>query len=343
MFSRFSYPALTLVCLALPAGSANASSEAVAAFYARNPMEMVIGYPPGGSNDSYARIVASRIGKYVPGEPKVIVRNMPGAGSLTAANHLFTTAPQNGSVLGAVSQGIPLQARLGHPQARYNPSEFNWVGRMSPSSNVTMVWHASKAFTFEDSRKMEITLGATGAGSTVSLYPSVMNEILGTKFKIIMGYKGSPDAMLAMERGEVESHSTTWELVKSIRPDWLKEGKIRILVQHGLTRNAELPNVPTSIELTKDPKDKDVMKVIMSAAEVGKSYFTTPNVPAERVEALRRAFDKMIIDKDFIEDVKRIRGEIGPLKGEELQKMIADLDDISPDVIARVKAVYNEK
>jgi tripartite-type tricarboxylate transporter receptor subunit TctC len=206
-----------------------------------------------------------------------------------------------------------------------------------------MVWHASKAFTFEDSRKMEITLGATGAGSTVSLYPSVMNEILGTKFKIIMGYKGSPDAMLAMERGEVESHSTTWELVKSIRPDWLKEGKIRILVQHGLTRNAELPNVPTSIELTKDPKDKDVMKVIMSAAEVGKSYFTTPNVPAERVEALRRAFDKMIIDKDFIEDVKRIRGEIGPLKGEELQKMIADLDDISPDVIARVKAVYNEK
>jgi hypothetical protein len=259
---------------------------------------------------------------------------MPGAGSLLAANHLFTSSTKDGTTLGAVSQGIPLQGRLGHPQARYVASKFNWLGRIAPSGNVTMVWHTSKARSFDDALKSEIVLGATGAGSTVALYPSVMNEILKTKFKIVMGYK---------ERGEVEGHSTTWDVVKAVQPGWIKEGKLRFLVQHALTRNPDLADVPTSVELAKNETDRALMRTIMSSAEVGKAYFTTPGVPPERVTALRRAFDSMLKDPQFIDGLHKLGGDLVPMTGEEVQKLISELDDLPNDLIERVKAVYNEQ
>ena len=312
-------------------------------FYAGRNIEMIVGYAPGGSNDLYARLVAQFIGEHIPGRPRVLVQNMPGGGSLVAANFVYNVAPKDGTVLAAVSQGIPLQARLGHPQARFDPAKFNWIGRTAASANVTMVWQTSSARSFADALKQEISLGATGAGSTVALYPSVMNEILKTKFKLILGYKGSPEAMLAMSRGEVEGHSTTWEAVKAVNPDWVKDGKVRILVQHGLRRHADLPDVPTSVELAKDPADRAIMEVIMSAAEVGKSYFTSPAVPPERVAILRRAFDAMVKDDGFIAATRKIGGDVDPMRGEEVQAMIADLNKLSPDLIARVKSVYNEQ
>jgi len=325
------------LCACLP-GLAKAQD-----FYAGKTVDMVVGYPPGGSNDLYARLVAQFIVEHIPGRPRIVVQNMPGGGSLLAANHIFNVAPKDGTVLGAVSQGIPLQARLGHPQARFDPVKFNWVGRSAPSSNVTMVWRDSSARSFENALRQEITLGATGAGSTVALYPSVMNEILKTRFKIILGYKGSPEAMLAMSRGEVEGHSTTWEAVKAVNPGWVKEGQVRILVQHGLSRHADLPDVPTSVELARNPADRAIMEVIMSAAEVGKSYFTTPGAPMERVMILRRAFDAMVKDPAFIAAMRKIGGDVGPMRGEDVQAMIAQLDALSPDLIARVKSVYNEQ
>ena len=339
LISREGLRSLTVAgaCLAV-AGSAQAQD-----FYAGRNIEMVVGYAPGGSNDLYARLVAQFIGDHIPGRPRVIVQNMPGGGSLLAANHIYNVSPKDGTVLAAVSQGIPLQARLGHPQARFDPTKFNWVGRTAASSNVTMVWQTSPAQSFADALKQEITLGATGAGSTVALYPSVMNEILKTKFKLILGYKGSPEAMLAMSRGEVEGHSTTWEAVKAVNPDWVKDGKVRVLVQHGLYRHADLPDVPTSVELAKDPADRAVMQVIMSAAEVGKAYVTSPSVPPERVTILRRAFDAMVKDPAFIAATRKIGGDVAPMRGEEVQAMIGELDKLSPDLIARVKAVYNEK
>jgi tripartite-type tricarboxylate transporter receptor subunit TctC len=320
-----------------------AAADDVAAFYSGKTVRMVIGYPPGGSNDIYARVVAQHIGKHIPGAPRVISVNMPGAGSMLAANHLYTVAPRDGTALGAVSQGIPLQAKLNHSEARYEPSKFNWIGRMAQSTSVTMVWHTTKVTRFEDALRGEVTLSATGAGSTVALYPSVMNDLLKTRFKLIMGYKGSADGMLAMQRGEVEGHSTTWEAVKAVHPDWLPKGQIRVLVQHGITRHGELPDAPTSVELAKDPGDQAVMRVIMGANEVGKSYFAPPRVPAERVTALRRAFDATMKDPDFIEAVKKIRGEIGAMTGEQVQALIGELDSLPQSLFDRVKSVYNER
>ena len=334
--------AIACAAFALLAGD-RAAAQSVAEFYAGKTMEMVIGYPPGGSNDLFARIVAQHLGKHIPGNPRIVPKNMPGAGSIVAANHIYNAAPKDGSVLGAVSQGMPLQAKLNPASIKFDPGKFNWIGRVAPSSNVTMVWNTSKAMSFEDALKNEVVLGATGAGSTVALYPLVMNELLKTKFKLIMGYKGSADAMLAMERGEVEGHSTTWEAVKAVHPDWIKDKKVRFLVQHGLSRNPEIPDVPTSVELTRDPDDKAVMRVIMSAAEIGKSYFTTPGAPSDRVEALRRAFDAMVKDRDFIAALNKIGGDVEAMKGEDVQKLVLELDEVPPRLLARVGEIYKEQ
>jgi tripartite-type tricarboxylate transporter receptor subunit TctC len=326
---------LSAVIAATPAAAQNVQD-----FYAQKSIEMIIGYPPAGSNDIYGRIVARHLSKHIPGKPSIIVRNMPGAGSLTAANHIYNRAPRDGTVLGVVSAGIPLQAKLGQPQARFEPSKFFWIGRIHSSSSVTMVWHTSSARSLEDARKREIVLSATGAGSTGSLYPNVMNEVLKTRFKLIQGYKGTHEAMLAMERGEAEGHSTTWEAVKSVNMRWVQEGMVRILVQHGLHRAHDLPNVPTSVELANDPQDRAVMRAIMGAAEIGKAFFTPPEVPAERISALRRAFDAMLKDADFIEDVKKVHGELEPMTGEQMQELIAELDTFPQAVIERVKVLH---
>ena len=330
--------------LGLLGAGGTASAQDVAAFYAGQTIRMIVGYPTGGSNDIYARTVAQHIGRHIPGSPRVIAVNMPGAGSMLAANHLSTVAPRDGSLIASVSQGIRLQAKLNYPEVRYEAAKFNWIGRMAQSTSVTMVWHTAKAMTFADALRGEVTLSATGAGSTVTIYPQVMNELLKTRFKLIMGYKGSGEGMLAMQRGEVDGHSTTWEAVKAVHPDWVPKGQVRVLVQHAINRHSELPNAPTSVELAANPDDRAVMRVIMGANEVGKSYFTTtPGVPPERVHALRRAFDAMIKDPAFIEAVGKIRGEIGALTGEEVQALIAELDTLPQSLFDRVKSVYNER
>lgn len=317
-------------------------ADDIAAFYSGRTMELIVGYPPAGSNDIFGRILAQHLPRHIPGRPTMIVRNMPGGGSLVAANFVFARAPRDGSAIAGVSAGMPLQARLGVPHARFEPSKLGWIGRIQSSSSVTMVWHTTRFKTFADARREEIKLGATGAGSTGALYPGVMNEVLRTRFKLIMGYKGTHEAMLAMERGEVEGHSTTWDAVKSVNMRWVQEGLVRILVQHGLNRAPDLPNVPTSVELADAGEDRAVMRAIMGAAEIGKSYFTPPEVPAARVQALRRAFDAVMKDAQFIADVKKVHGEVEPMTGEAVQALIGELEAFPQAVIDRVKAIYKE-
>jgi tripartite-type tricarboxylate transporter receptor subunit TctC len=335
-----------LHCVAVVVGALTSAgvvrADDVASFYAGKSIEVVIGYPPAGSNDIYGRIVARHLGKFVPGAPSILVRNMPGAGSLVAANHIYNRAPRDGTVLGVVSAGIPLQARLGQPQARFEPGKFIWIGRIQSSSSVTMVWRSSKIMSLDDARRSEVVLSATGAGSTGSLYPNVMNEVLKTRFKLVQGYKGTHEAMLALERGEAEGHSTTWEAVKSVNMRWIEQGLVRIIVQHGLNRAPDLPDVPTSVELATSPEDRAVMRAIMGAAEIGKAYFTTPEVPSDRAAALRRAFAAMMKDAAFIEEVKKVHGDVEPMTGEQMQDLIGELDTFPQVVIDRVKVLYKE-
>lgn len=336
MAMRWAAIALAVLAQAVPTA---VLAEDAATFYTGKTLTMVVGYPPGGSPDIYARIVAQHIGASIPGSPRVVVLNMPGAGSVVAANHLFNVAARDGTILGVISPSLPLQAKLGLAEAKYDATKFNWLGRTGGATNVMIVWSTSKITSIEDAKRTEVVYAGSGA-TTITLYPSFMNKVMGTKFKIIVGYPGSAQTFVAMERGEVEGTNASWETLKAVHEDWIKEGKIRMLAQHGLTRNPELPNLPTSIELA-NPQDRDLMRIIMSPAEVGKAYFTTPEVPADRVEALRRAFDRMVKVPGFVADVLKIKGEVAPMTGEDMQKLIGELDTMPANLRDRAAELYN--
>src|SRR3979411_3282123 len=231
-----------------------AHAQPLESFYRGKTINVIIGYPPAGANDLYARLVARHIGKHIPGNPSGVARNMPGGGSLVAANHIFNVAPKDGTVLGLIVptapleerlgadnvrfQAAPVSERLGATNVRFKAAQFNWIGRLAPTPNVTFMNASAKVKTIKDAMEYEAVLGATGRSSTVAIYPTMLNQLIGTKFKLVMGYAGSAEAMLAAERGEVEGHSTTWEGVKSRAARQLRDKTINILVQYGLQRHA---------------------------------------------------------------------------------------------------------
>ncbi len=309
-------------------------------FYAGKTIELVIGFAPGGGNDLLSRVVSNHLGDHIPGKPTIVPINLPGAGGLAAANQLYNTSPQDGTVIGIVSQAVPLQSKM-IDNVEFEMSGFNFIGRVQPSTSVTMVWNTSDIKDIQQAMKEEVILSATNVGSSISLYPRAMNQFLGTKFKLIMGYEGSAAGMLAMERGEAEGHSTTFEALMAANPTWFKEGTVRILVQHALKRDPVLPDVPTSVELASE-ENRPVMELIMSSNDIGKYYFTTPGIPKDRLETLRRAFDAMVKDPAFLKDAAAIGATVNPMSGEDLQEMIARFDKIDPALLTKAKAVYGE-
>jgi tripartite-type tricarboxylate transporter receptor subunit TctC len=223
---------------------------------------------------------------------------------------------------------------------RFKTAELGWVGRIDSLINIVFMWHTSKVKTFADAQKYESTLSGTGKGSTVSIYPTVMNNVFGTKFKLVMGYKGSAEAQLAVERGEVEGHSTSWTAVKVGHPDWWPKKTISILVQFALKRHPELAGIPTAVELARSDEERQVLSAIMVAAEVGSAFFTTPGVPPERLAALRRAFDATMKDPAFLADAAKTKLTVGPMTGEALQKLVASVSNLSPEMLAKVRTAY---
>jgi tripartite-type tricarboxylate transporter receptor subunit TctC len=309
-------------------------------FYAGKVIDFVIGYPPGGSNDIWARILSRHIGKHIPGKPVVVPKNTPGAGSFLAINTVYSASPKDGTVLAIGAPTAPLDEKLGTQGVRFKTAELNWVGRVDSLINIVFMWHTSKIKTFADAQKFESTLSGTGAGSTVSIYPTVMNNVFGTKFKLIMGYKGSADAQLAVQRGEVEGHSTSWVAVKVGHPEWRPTNQISILVQFALRRHPELPEVPTAVDLARNDEERQILSAIMAAAEVGSAFFTTPGVPADRLNALRRAFDATMRDKEFLADVERTKLSVSPMTGEDLQQLVKRVSDLPPNLLEKVRHAY---
>jgi tripartite-type tricarboxylate transporter receptor subunit TctC len=265
---------------------------------------------------------------------------MPGGGSLIAANHVFNVAPRDGTVISLLAATIPLEEALGTQGALFRAAQFNWIGRMASSVNITFMNADAPVKTIKDAFTREAILGGTGRSGTPTVYPSVLNNVLGMKFKIVMGYSGSVAAMLAMERGEVEGHSTSIDGVKAAHEDWIRDKKINILVQYGLRPHPEFPDVPLSIELGRTPEEVQILRIVANATEVGKMTLAPPGVAADRVQALRRAFDAAIKDPDYLAEMHKQRLEITPLTGEALQKVVAEVGAISPAILDKVRAIY---
>jgi tripartite-type tricarboxylate transporter receptor subunit TctC len=299
-------------------------AQSVEDFYRGKKIDMIIGYSSGGTYDLYARLVARHLGNYIPGHPTIVPRNMPGAASRTAAAYVYNIAPKDGTVLATADQSLAIQQAMGEKR-NFDTTKFIYIGNPNAENNTTVTWHASGIKTIDDAKRKEVTMGATGSGTSAH-YPKAMNALLGTKFKVIVGYPGGNDINLAMERGEVDGRgSNSWLSWKATRPDWLRDKKINILVQIGLKKAPDLLDVPLLTDLAANEQDRAALKLLSASAAVGRPVFTSPDVPAERVKALRDAFNNMVKDPAFLEQAKKEHFEIEPVSGEDLQKIIADI------------------
>lgn len=331
------------LCAAFAPSFANAQDES--RFYEGKQIRMVIRSGVGGGYDLYSRMLARHIGKHIPGNPSILPVNMPGGGGIVAANFVATVAPRDGTILTMVSQGLPTDQALGlTPSFKADLRTFNWIGNMSSSNQVTVVWHTSKTQSFEEAKVRETMIGSTGAGSVSTQLPALFNNLLGTKFKIITGYPDGREVDVAMERGEVEGRGTNpWASYKSAQPRLVKERLIRPIIQIGLEKEPDLPDVPLLLDQPVAPEDKPVLEFMSKAVMVGRPIGTTPGVPPARVNALRRAFDATLKDPEFVAEANAQNAEIDYMSGETLAKIIDDLIGAPPAVHERVKAVLRPK
>ena len=315
-----------LMAASLAPASPASGQPAVESFYRGKQIAFYIGYSPGGGYDTYARLVAQFMTEHIPGKPTIVPKNMAGGGSRVASGYMYSVAPRDGTALATADQSLTLQQALGDKSIQFDHTRFNWIGNPDQDNNTVVTWHTSGVRSIADAKAREVTLAATGPNTTSAQYPVVMNLLLGTKFKVVNGYPGANDANIAMERGEVHGRgSYGWGTGKATRPAWPKEGKISVLVQIGLTRSSELADVPLLIELAGNDDDRAVLRLLSAPVAIGKPIFTTPDVPQERIEALRHAFDATMKDPAFLGQARLTNTSINPVAGDALQKIVGDI------------------
>ena len=308
--------------------------------FARKTITIYIGYTAGGSYDLYARLIARHLGKHIPGNPTVVAQNMPGAGSMKAANYVYQVAPKDGTALGVIVELAALEQALGNSAAQYDAAKFAYVGRVATSNNVFMQWHTSKVQSVADSQRIESTLAGTGPGSIAETIPRLFNAIIGTKLRLVSGYPASTEGMLAMERGEVDGASSSWAAVSVTKQSLLKEKKIRIILQTQPERHPDLPDAPTITEYGNTPEDRQVTALYASGSGVGRSLIGPPDIPGERLAVLRDAFNAMVKDRDFVADIKKLNVELDPLPGERVQELITRTLAVPAAVRERAKVAF---
>jgi tripartite-type tricarboxylate transporter receptor subunit TctC len=334
LFSTAMASIAALMVLTIAPISANAAS--VADFYKGKRLKFLIGFGTGGGYNLYSRHVARHMGRHIPGKPRFISQNVPGAGSIRLTNHLYNKAPRDGTVIGMISQAIPLSQLLKYKGFKADINKFNWIGNASVSNGVTSAWHKTSFKTIEDAKKRQMVLPASGGRSTSTIIPRVMNAILGTKFKIIQGFNGAGQMNLAIERGEVDGRgSNTMASWNATAPDWVKNKKLVHLVQMGLKSDPRITHVPLVHTLATNKEDRAVLKILSSLPTIGRPITAPPGVPADRVKALRAAFDATMKDKAYIAEAAKLQMELNPMSGAELTKVVANVMAIPKPVLEK--------
>ncbi len=313
-----------IVLLTTVVAAAAASPAAAADFYHGKTIRLIVASAPGGGYDAYARTFAQHLRRHIPGQPTIIVQNMPGAGGMLATNWLFTVAPKDGLVFGVIQRGVPFHPFFGDKSAKFVPAEFNWLGSINSETSVTTMWHTSKVKSIADAMRIPSVVGGSGPNDSET-HPSLMNNTIGTKFKIASGYKSNTEVMLAMERGEVEGVTGSWGSLKAGQPHWVRDKLVNVIVQVGRAKEPELPDVPMITEFVKKPEDKLMWNVMIALGTVGRPVVAPPGVPAERVKILRAAFEACMKDKDYVAEMARTRRELSPVSGEEVQQILVDV------------------
>jgi tripartite-type tricarboxylate transporter receptor subunit TctC len=331
---RFVSIALITLILALPTRAAD--------FFAGKTITLIVSSGTVGSYGDIAFSVTRNMPRHIPGNPTMIVKGMPGAGNVLATNYLYNVAPKDGTTIGLVNNGIPLHQVLDGRGVQYDAGKFNWLGSTGSYNSVTYVWHTAGIKTIEDVMKREVILGGTGVGSSIVIYPMVMNNIVGTKFKIVTGYKLTTDIDLAMERGEVQARSGSYASLMVEHPEWVKDKKIVIVAQTGLKPDPQLAGIPLMSDLGKTEEDRQVLKLISSPIPLGRPFLAPPELPPERVALLRTALADTFKDKIFLAEMAKLHLDIDPTSGEEVAQIIADTVGASPAIIAKAKAAMGD-
>ena len=329
---------IALAAAVLMAGglASDASAQSVAKFYKGKKIRMVVGSTAGGGYGTYARVLGNYMTNYIPGKPRILVQFRPGAGSVVATNWLYNVGPRDGTAMASIQRAIPMLPLLGQRGPKYDALKFNWIGSLNNEVSICVAWAATGVKTIQDVMKKELIIGGAGPNDTEQ-FPSALNNILGTKFKIISGYSGT-GITLAMERGEVYGRcGWSWTSFNNQRPTWLKEKKVNILIQLTLKGLPEIGNVPVVIDLAKNPKDKAVLELIFARQALGRPYVMPPDVPADRLAAVRKAFMSTARDPKFVAQMKKLRFNVSPVSGEEMQNIIIKIYKTPPEIVALTK------
>jgi tripartite-type tricarboxylate transporter receptor subunit TctC len=303
-----------------------AGAQSPAEFYRSKNVDLYIGTSVGGGYDAYARTLARHIGKYIPGNPAVVPKNMEGGGGIRLANFLYNAAAKDGSMIATFNRGTAFDPLLGNRAAQFEANKFNWIGSINNEISICALWHTTGVTTVEQLRTTEVLVGASGPSADTFQFPKIVNGVLGTKFKIIAGYPGGADIDVAIERGEVQGRcGWSWTAVKATRRHWLDEKKINIVFQMGLGKHADLPNTPLIMDLVKSDDERAIFKLIFGRQVMAWPYAAPPGVPKDRTDVLRAAFVATTKDKDFLADAARSRLDVAPVPGADIEKLLQEV------------------
>jgi tripartite-type tricarboxylate transporter receptor subunit TctC len=321
-----------------------ASAQGAADFYKGKTVQIVVGFGVGGGYDLYARALGRYLGKHLPGHPNVVVQNMEGAGSVRAANFVYAGSPQDGTVIAAVNQNMPMYQMLGGAGAKFEAAGMQWLGSMTNSNGLVYTWHSSGIKTLDDAKQKEVPMGAVGAASDSVIFPNLINEMVGTKFKPISGYAGSAQIHLAMERGEVMGRGgNSWASVQTANMSWIKENKINILVQVGFEKEPDLPQVPLLLDLVNDEDRKGVIRVVSLPTALGYGHWVAPGVSKDRVAALRAAYAAVMKDPEFLAETEKTGMVMRAQAGETLDGLVRQVTTAPKAVLDRTAQILKWK
>jgi len=316
--------------MALPA-----RADSISDFYAGRTVNLYIGYSVGGAYDVYARQIARFLGRHIPGNPTVVPQNMEGAGSLRAANYIYSRAPKDGSAIATFARGAAFYPLMGLQGATFDATKMNWLASANEETSLCVSWASTGITDIDQLKTREMTAGGTGPSDDTVQFVRVINGTVGTKIRNVTGYPGGGDVLLAMERGEVQGRcGWSYSSLLSTRKSWIEDKKINILLQLGLHKHPELPNVPLVMDLPLSPEKKAILKLVFARQVMGRPYATGPGVPPERVAALRKAFNETFADPEFRAEADKAQLELNPVSGEEVQKLVTELYKSTPVAIA---------
>src|SRR5258708_6650409 len=316
-------PLLRFVTAAVLLAPVPAMADPIADFYRGRTINLFVSFPPGGGYDIYARILVPYFTRHIPGNPAIVIKNMEGGSGVRAAGYISTITPQDGTSLGLFLDTLTLGKVLGGP-GEFDPVKLTWIGRIVSTATLAMVWHTAAVQSIEEAKQRPIIIAASVPSNSSSFIPTALNDLIGTKFKIVRGFPGSPPMALAMERGEVDAiGGMSWEAIQLTKPDWLTEKKARGLYTHGAQRIRELPDVPGLLDLAVDDKSRRILVLMGRGPAIGRSLVAEPGIPGERAQALRKAFTATMEDPEFVADMHKRNLGVEPLSGEEVQKIVA--------------------